>query len=284
MATASSIDLDAVLASIAGDNPSGETLRYTPAYDAIVEARSADDPNLAQGDWKRELKVANWREVSKLAAEALATRSKDLQIAMWLTEALVKQHGWAGARDGFRLLRELEERFWETLYPLPEDGDFESRAQVVESLNRGLPAMLSELSLTTGGASQGYSLIEWRESRLVEEAGRKNPEARQALITEGKITGEQWDKAVALGNRAFYEALLAEVNETCGECEKLAAVVDEKFGPDAPSLTGIKQTLEECRSLVESIVKKKREIEPDPAPSEQTTAQPPTIQTALNGN
>src|SRR5689334_1571308 len=106
MSIPATIDLEELLRPITGDNPSGEPLRYTPVYDAIQEARRADDPNLGQGDWKRELKVANWREVGKIASEALATKSKDLQIAAWLAEALVKQHGFTGVRDGFWLLRE----------------------------------------------------------------------------------------------------------------------------------------------------------------------------------
>jgi type VI secretion system protein ImpA len=263
MGSPATLDFDSLLVPIEGENPSGESLRYLGPYDAIQEARRADDPNLAPGDWKRDLKVANWREVSKIATEALASKSKDLQIAAWLTEALIKQHGFVGARDGFRLLRELLERFWDTVYPLPEDGDLELRASPLNWVNDRLPVALKELALTKGGAGETYSFLKWEESRQVEEAGRKNPEARQAAVAEGKITGEQWDKAVAFGDRAFYETLFVAVSESLEECGKLATLVDEKFGRDAPSLKDVKKALEECRDLVEGIVRKKRELEPD---------------------
>jgi len=263
--SSTTLDFDSLLAPIADDNPSGESLRYAGPYDAIREARRADDPSLEQGDWKRDLKVANWREVGKIAMQALASRGKDLQIAAWLTEALIKQHGFVGARDGFRLLRELQMHFWDTVYPRAEDGDLEVRASALEWVNDRLPAAVKELALTKGGAGEAFSFLKWQESRQVEEAGRKSPEARQAAIVEGKITGEQWDKAVAAGDRPFYEALLMAVSESLEECGKLATFVDEKFGRDAPSLMDVKKALEECRDLVEGIVRRKRELEPDPA-------------------
>ncbi|MGH7931835.1 MAG: type VI secretion system protein TssA, partial [Candidatus Binataceae bacterium] len=238
--------------------------RYTGAYDQIQEARRADD-NLNQGEWKRDIKIADWRMATSLATDALATRTKDIQIAAWLTEALTKQNGFAGARDGFRLLHGLHERFWDTLYPRPEDGDMEVRAGALEWLNDRLPSSLAELGLTLPtAAGEAYSFLRFKESRAVDELGRKNQEAAKKAIDEGKITGEQFDKQVAASPRKFYESLLEDLSEGFAECEKLAAIVDEKFGRDAPSLLGIKRALDDCRGVVEPIVKKKRELEPDP--------------------
>ena len=86
-----------ILAPIAGDNPSGIDLRYDTKlliFDKIREARRKDD-ELAQGDWQTERKTANYPLVIKLAQDTLATVSKDLQLAAWLTEALlVTEHLW----------------------------------------------------------------------------------------------------------------------------------------------------------------------------------------------
>lgn len=260
------IDIDALLAPITGNNPSGESLRYAGAYDAIREARRADDPNLAQGDWKREIKTANWREVISLCNDAIASKSKDLQIAAWLAEALTRQNGFAGACDAFVLLTELQEHFWDGLFPEIQDGDLEYRAGALEWLNEKLPVALCEIPLTRQlDTGEAYSLLRWRESRAVEDVGRRNPEARQAAITEGKITGDVWDKAVALGDRAFYEELFGDLSQALDEYRKLAALVEKKFGAQAPSLSGIGTALEDCRQLVEEIVTKKRQLEPTTA-------------------
>src|SRR5262249_21888547 len=152
-------------------SPSGESLRYV-AYDAIQDARAhrAEDPSLNQGAWKREVKVANWREVIRLTREALINNSKDLQLAVWLTEALVKQFGFAGMRDGFRLLRELQERYWETLFPEVEEGDLEGRAAPIDWLNDKLPPSLRGIGLTkSDSGAEPYSWLRWQESRSVEE-------------------------------------------------------------------------------------------------------------------
>jgi len=105
--------------------------------------------------------------------------------------------------------------------------------------------------------------MRYRESRVVEELGRKNRDAMQAAIAEGKITAEQFDKAVATGSRNFYEGLFDDIGQALQQCGNLAAVVDEKFGRNAPSLLGIKKALEDCSDLVGSILKTKRQLEPN---------------------
>ena len=67
---ASVIDFETLLAPIDGDNPAGESLRYDGTYDQIKEARREDEV-LSQGDWTRDLKVADWPKVIKLATDAI---------------------------------------------------------------------------------------------------------------------------------------------------------------------------------------------------------------------
>src|SRR5262245_25137396 len=64
------IDIEALLTPIPGDNAAGESLQYLGTHDEIREARRAEE-DLEQGDWKRDLKVADWRQVMSLATEAL---------------------------------------------------------------------------------------------------------------------------------------------------------------------------------------------------------------------
>ncbi len=110
------LDLAALLKPIPGTKPAGESVRYAGVYDAIQEARRADD-DLNKGEWQTEAKVADWRAVINLATEALGTKCKDLQIGVWLVEALGKRHGFAGLREGLSLIRQLHEQFWDGLYP-----------------------------------------------------------------------------------------------------------------------------------------------------------------------
>src|SRR3984893_18720066 len=119
------IDIEALLAPLAGENPAGENLQYSGVYDQIREARRSEDA-LAQGDWQREIKAADWDEVVRLATDALRERSKDLQISAWLAEAVVRTSGFPGLRDGLKLVRGMQERFWENLCPEIDEADLEA--------------------------------------------------------------------------------------------------------------------------------------------------------------
>ncbi|RPI79864.1 MAG: type VI secretion system protein TssA, partial [Desulfobacteraceae bacterium] len=70
------IDLNLILTPIPGETPAGVYLRYDPVYDAIAEARRADD-DLNRGELQREIKTADWDKVIKLCLEALSQKTKD---------------------------------------------------------------------------------------------------------------------------------------------------------------------------------------------------------------
>lgn len=257
MPSPQTVEFEALLAPIAGENPAGESLRYEGTYDTIQEQIYEEDA-LEQGDWQRETKTADWRAALTTASAALTTKSKDLQLAAWLTMALVKRHGFAGLRDGCRLLRELAEQFWESLYPELEDGDAEFRAGPLEALNGRLPLLIKQVPLTKSGEGV-YTWLHWEEARIVDNLARQNQEeALQAALADGKVSSEQLNKAVAATPRAYYETLLEDVQQSKDECEQLDRVSDEKFGRSAPSLVDIKKTIDECLDFVRSTVKKKR--------------------------
>jgi type VI secretion system protein ImpA len=265
------LDVAALLAPIPGENPAGQSVRYDGTHDAIQEARWADDA-LEQGDWVRQVKVADWPAVIALATETLTAKSKDLQITVWLVEALVKQHGFAGLRDGLQLLRELQERFWPSLYPVVEDEDVEPRVAPLAWLNEKLPPSIREVPLTQSRDGQNYAWWRWEESRAMDNLGRRAQEALAAAVADGKITGEQFDKAVEATSPTFYQALFADLNQTWEEYEQLDRVVEEKFGREAPSLLDLKQAIESCRLLIGEIAQKKGVLEPDPTPREPEPA------------
>jgi len=81
----------------------------------------------------------------KLASEALATKSKDLQIAVWLIEALIKSEHFTGLRAGLDLISGLIGNFWDGLYPEIEDGDLELRAAPLDWLGSRMDASLRSL-------------------------------------------------------------------------------------------------------------------------------------------
>jgi type VI secretion system protein ImpA len=151
-----------LLNPIPGENPSGPNLRYDPVYDQIKEARRQDDAG-PQGDWQRERKVADYIKVIDLAGKTLAERSKDLQLAVWLTEAALNREKFSGLQQGLDVLRGLLEQFWDTFYPEIEDGDLEPRIVLLGWVGERLVDPVRFTPITSGG----LGLHHYKESRLV---------------------------------------------------------------------------------------------------------------------
>lgn len=256
------IDLVGMLTPIEGDNPAGEDLRYI-LYDEIAEARRADDA-LDRGDWQRDIKSADWETVIALCADALVNRTKDLQIAAWLTEALTVKEGFKGLLTGLKVLRGFLENFWECVYPEIEEDDLEFRVGRLEFLNNSLWSRVKQIPLTDSNAKAGYSWLQWEESRQVGyEGDAAKTETRAELVAEGKLTAEEFDAALAGSSRAFYETLAADVAKCKEEFQTLEQLGDEKFGNEAPRLAELRGSLEDCDRQVSKILKEKRELEPD---------------------
>ncbi len=255
-----------LLNPIAGENPSGVDLRYDNnllLFDKIKEARRQDD-DLAQGDWQHERKVADHKLVVKLTEEGLASRSKDLQLAAWLTEALVHAQGFAGLRQGLTLCHGLIQNFWDTLYPPIEDGDLELRGGPLEWLVAVLDIPLKSVPLVNAG----YNFLKYKDTKLVgyENAATndKDKKARAKKIQEGKLSPELFDKAFVETPKVFYASTEKELDACLQTVDQLSKLCDEKFGDVAPSISRLKVPLTEIRYCVHALLEKKRETEPDP--------------------
>src|SRR5271157_2277885 len=263
---------DDLLNPIPGENPSGESLRYAPVFDKIKEARRADD-DAPQGEWQFERKTADYSVVIKLASEALATKSKDLQLAAWLTEAILRKEGYPGLKAGLDLLKGLIENFWDTLYPELDDGDAELRAAPLEWLGTRMEPALRSVPLTRTGANW----FQFKESRVVGYGATADTdakaEARNAAIAEGKMSGEEWDSAVAATPKAFYAGMEETLDGILEVLESLSALGEEKFGDVAPSFGPMRTTVEEIRHTVHGLLQKKREVEPDEGAEAPATAE-----------
>jgi len=256
-----------LLTPIPGDNPSGVYLRHETRlliYDKIKEARRQDD-GLDQGDWQTERKVADYGLEGKLAQEALGTKTKDLQIAAWLTESLLHSDGFGGLQKGLQLCIGLIRDFWDTLYPPIEDGDLELRAAPLDFLATALEMPLKTRPLTKAG----YDWLKYKESRAVgyeDQVKTENErEVRQKKIDEDKkLAPEIFDKSFAETPKAFYAQAEKDLDGCLLGLKELTEICDEKFGDSGPSLGKLKVALEEVRFTVHALLEKKRETEPDP--------------------
>lgn len=265
------IQLDSLLKPISSESPSGEYLRYHGIYDEISEARRADEV-LAQGAWKEDLKVADFRKVIELAVPVLETQTKDLQIAAWLVEALTAEHGFAGLRDGLDLLTSLIKRFWGSVYPEAEDGDEEGRANALAWVDRETAFLVRNAAITVDGWGYNGFLdskkfdIPANLDSLNEDEKKRFSALKEQSERENRATAARWAVAVAKTNRAFCEEVHVAILE-CEEAHKaLNAAIEEIFDRNqAPSLPEIRKSLEEIKSVQDDLLAAKRLEEPDPS-------------------
>ena len=127
----SPIDVEILLQPLAaGSHGAGVDLRsdyssdftiYQKLRDARSEARALErQRDKGDADEPADISVAtydNWRTVLTLGQQALATGSKDFEVASWLAEALVRIHGFDGLAAASRLIEGLSDAYWETGFP-----------------------------------------------------------------------------------------------------------------------------------------------------------------------
>lgn len=271
------IDIDAMLQPISEESPAGESLRYAGIYDEITEARRADD-NLNQGAWTTELKVADFRRVIDLAVPALTTQSKDLQIAAWLSEALIKQHGFAGLRDSLKLLTGFQENFWETLHPEIDEGDQEGRANAISWFESQGSFAVKAIAFTGG---DGYSYIDWEDSKTFDfpdniemletaEQVRIN-ELKAQAEAQRRTTGDLWRKAVTATRRAHMEEVNFAMEECWAEFKALNTSIEEKYDRNQmPGLNALRKALDDVHTQIKKLLEEKRAEEPDEVDAEES--------------
>ncbi len=270
-----------ILVPIPGENPSGADLRYDNkllVFDKIKEARRQDD-ELDQGAWQSERKVANWPLVVKLAQDTLATTSKHLQLAAYLTEGLLQTERFPGMRQGLDVVLHLVTDFWDTVHPAMDPSDPETRedrATPLSWVNIQLEFPLRSAPIVAAG----HSYINYKDSRAVGYEDQvktdKDKKARATMIANGKLAPEIFDKAFNETPKVFYLQAEKDLDASLEIVTKLDAFCDEKLEDDSPGFGKLKTALTDVRLVIHQLLEKKREKEPDPVevlPSEETAAE-----------
>lgn len=270
------IDIEAMLQPISEESPAGESLRYAGIYDEITEARRADDVIADQGAWATDLKTADYRRVIELGVPALTSQTKDMQIAAWLSEALTRQHGFAGLRDSLKLMTGLQDKFWDAVHPEIDEGDMEGRANAIAWMDAQAAFSMKKAPITTSGSS----FFDYEDSKVFDfpedfstfsyEEQAKFTELKEQAEKGNRTTADKWKQAIAATRRAFCE----QTNFTVGECvealKELNAVIEAKFERNQmPGLGELSRGLDGVQTQVKKLLEEKKLEEPDPSDFEE---------------
>ena len=234
------LELDDLLAPISPDQPAGEDLSFSAEFDAIQEARRADDPTLDQGEWVTDIKYADWPTVARMCDELLRSRTKDLRVAAWYTEANAQLHGFSGLAAGLRAIAGLCEQHWDHVHPQDHDAGHEERIGNLGWLLSNAVQWVRTLPITQ--APQGSFGLGDFEAAHARGSEGEPPEGQPGLDTlEAARRGTP---------HGFYSQLLAALPDCTAALEQLREAADARLGADGPSFTALFDQLEHLHRTV----------------------------------
>ncbi len=233
------IDIEELLTEITGAAPCGEDLEYDPAF-AEMEKLAQETPERQYGDTIIPTEPPDWRGVRK-AALALFERTRDLRVALYLTQSLLRVDGLAGFADGLALVDGLIERYWDTVYPQldPEDdNDPTLRVNTIVAL-----------------CDPETTLRALRETPLVSSRTLGRFSLRDIQVAMGVLTPVATDDQTELPTKARVDGAFQEagpetarttatvVAEAMARVEQIEARLTDQIGvtqaPDLGPLTGV---------------------------------------------
>lgn len=246
-------DLEAILAPLAGDQPTGVDLRQDYAPDSIyfrlrdARATARDAERQADAEGGDEGLPALWRPVAALAVGALKSSSKDLEVATWLTEALVRLAGLPGLMAGASVITGLAERYWDGLFPMPDEHGMETRVAAVAGLSgQGSDGTLMQplRKSILFRRPDGSPFTLWQFQATLELSGIIDPARRAQRIEAGVVPFDDVDKEARLAGPAYWAAQRDAIAHVMVAWQEMGRVLDEKAGEASPSGNRVRELLD----------------------------------------
>ena len=258
-------DLEALLAPIPGDAPQGIDIRedfsatspYNRLRDARSEARDAErlrdarpdanDGGQNAGDPNIRDPGPLWRTVREVAIKTLAETAKDLEVAAWMTEAVVRSHGLLGLTFGAKLMAGLAERYWDGLFPLPDDYGMETRVAPVTGLNGrdGNGSLIQPLYMSILFETSDHTPIAYYNYKSSADLMKLDAETRTRRLEAGRIMPFDNIEKEARNRGANLAKVREDATAARDAWQSMADVLDEKAGTDGPPTTAVRELLDE---------------------------------------
>lgn len=242
------VDVASLLMPISDGQPTGINLRedddgaalYYRLKDARATARVAE--RQADVEAERRPLATEWRVIYDSAQQLLRERTKDLEIAVWLTEAALRLDGFAGLQQAFGVLDGLVARYWSALHSLDAE-DLSAKVAPLAGLN-GVGA--------DGALIQPMRLAPITNPRTSPPAGlwdyvlmrRRGPGSADAAIV-GTAARET--------DTASFKAIHGAIAGSVHNFAALTGRLDELCGADTPPSSTIRNTLLEAADALRDI-------------------------------
>lgn len=270
--------LPALLAPIAGADPSGKSPRDERDFALLREARREDDASLPTGVWQHDLKAADWPAAQQLANRLLCEHGKDLLVATWLGEAWIQRYQAPGLCVALELLDGLCERYGLQLHPRTEGGGESWLVSPLNGLIRRYTELMNLNLPLLGGHVRGFesfTLDQWRT--LQHQARTKSDERRaQAAVQAAETLLRQLRDALGkTPARVLHErvALLQACSEPLARLDQWC---DAQLPGQAPSFAPLRKLFDLHFQALQELLT----MHPDPKPVEVRVEPPSPVAAA----
>ncbi|MBS0352008.1 MAG: type VI secretion system protein TssA [Proteobacteria bacterium] len=234
------MDTEALLAPISSENPAGIDIRkdtsaqtlYRQAKQARANARGIERQQLQGNNLSSK---TDWKNVYRLSVNILTTQAKDIEVATWLIEAGLRLHGFTGLSAGFKFTANLIEKYWEILYPLPDEEGLLTKVGPFIGLNgedvEG--SLIAPLALTPIlEFENGTVLTLWHYQQA-----RQNSEASKL---------EEIKAAIQVIPVETLKDVLNTLESCIAHFSQLVAILNEKCANQSPPSSRVFEQLRNC--------------------------------------
>lgn len=226
------LDLEALLAPIEGDAPSGPDLEYDPEWQEL-DRLAQGKPEQQFGDTIIPAEEPDWRDVGD-RAQNLFKRTKDVRAAVLLARAQTHLEQFTGLCLGLQLILQLMERYWDTVHPQLDATDNDD------------PTM--RLNALSALADPQGLLRNARNARLFQSRAHGELGVRQIELAAGKLQPRSNEEVTPMATVEQQLAaviredtdLPARVSATLASARGISRLLDDKVGSDrSPDLKAL---------------------------------------------
>jgi type VI secretion system protein ImpA len=280
------LDIEGLVLPISEAAPCGGDPRSDPSptsvYQALKDARyAAADAERGlergfadEGDAKKadETSKKSWSLILADGPPLIKSVAKDLEVAAWVTEAALRTHQLAGLRDGLRCTAELVDRYWDEVFPLPDEDGLETRLAPLAGLSGGdiegrLITPLKKVPLTEGDDPPPIAF--WQYERAANSTSGK---------VEGGVTVATFETALRRSSPEYVRGLKQDAQACLDAAARLEAALEARCASEAPSFSRLRETLSQILDALRAhggVAAEEPPAESEPAAAESEGAAAP---------
>ena len=236
-----------LLAPVSALQPTGINIREdeanAPLYYRLKDARTSARIAERQADAEAERGpiAPEWRSIFDLAQDILRNHSKDLEVAVWLTEAAIRLRGFAGLLECFTLLDGLIERYWETLHSVD---------------TQDLSAKVAPLAGLNGVGSDGALIQPLRLAAITAPASGEPAGLWHYMVTRRRADSAEGILLAAAAKNTdtpSFKSIYSAITGSLTHFESMSNRLDLLCGIDSPPSSTIRNTLIEAADALRDV-------------------------------